>query len=108
MHNQNVQLQNHLRSEMDLMIAQHYLVNVVGGGSECVHVWGQVQVLHVCGRGHSGEAPGMVGVDGCKAMEGRGGGLGCLPSRMAVLIHLVSFPCPNEIIWSHISNITIH
>ena len=71
MHNQNVQLQNHLRSEMDLMIAQHYLVNVVEGGSECVHVWGQAQVLHVCGRGHSGEAPGMVGVDGCKVM-GRG------------------------------------
>ena len=52
MHNQNVQLQNHLRSEMDLMIAQHYLVNVVEGGSECVHVWGQAEILHVCGRGH--------------------------------------------------------
>ena len=52
MHNQNVQLQNHLRSEMDLMIVQHYLVNVVEGGSECVHVWEQAKILHVCGRGH--------------------------------------------------------
>ena len=72
MHNQNVQLQNHLRSEMDLMIAQHYLVNVVEGGSECVHGWGQAQVLHVCGRGHRGGAPGRVGVDGCKVMGGGG------------------------------------
>ena len=37
-------------------------------------------------EGAQGRAPGRVGVDGCKVMEGRGGGLGCLPSRMAVLI----------------------
>ena len=41
MHNQNVQLQNHLRSEMDVMIAQHYLLNVVEGGSACRHGWGE-------------------------------------------------------------------
>ena len=51
MHNQNVQLQNHLRSEMDLMIAQHYLVNVVEGGSECVHVWGQAWFCMCVGGG---------------------------------------------------------
>ena len=33
-------------------------------------VGGQAQVLHVCGRGHRGAAPGRVGVDGCKVMGG--------------------------------------
>ena len=51
MHNQNVQLQNHLRSGMDLMIAQHYLVNVVEGGSECVHVWGRHKFCMCLGGG---------------------------------------------------------
>ena len=45
MHNQNVQLQTHLRSEMDLIIARHYLVNVVEGVSECVQVWEQAQIF---------------------------------------------------------------
>ena len=48
----------------------------LGAGRDFACVW----------EGAQGRAPGRVGVDGCKAMEGRGGGLGCLPSRMAVLI----------------------
>ena len=68
MHNKNVQLQNHLRSEMDLMIAQHYLVNVVEGGSECVHGWGAGTGFACVWEGAQGRAPGRVGVDGCKAM----------------------------------------
>ena len=94
MHNQNVQLQNHLRSEMDLMIAQHYLVNVVEGGSECVHGWG-ASTSFACvweGAGFAcvwEEAQGWgsrEGGGGWMQGDGGGGGLGCLPSRMAVLI----------------------
>ena len=48
----------------------------LGAGTDFACVW----------EGAQGRAPGRVGVDGCKVMEGRGGGLGCLPSRMAVLI----------------------
>ena len=59
MHNQNVQLQNHLRSEMDLMIAQHYLVNVVEGGSECVHGWAAGTSFCMCVGG--GTAVGLQG-----------------------------------------------
>ena len=50
----------------------------LGAGTDFACVW----------EGAQGRAPGRVGVDGCKAMEGRGGGLGCLPSRMAVLIKI--------------------
>jgi hypothetical protein len=49
----------------------------LGAGTDFACVW----------EGAQGRAPGRVGVDGCKMMEGRGGGLGCLPSRMAVLIY---------------------
>ena len=50
----------------------------LGAGTDFACVW----------EGAQGRAPGRVGVDGCKVMEGRGGGLGCLPSRMAVLIKI--------------------
>ena len=80
MHNQNVQLQSHLRSEMDVMIAQHYLVNVVEGGSACSAWLGQKHKFFMCVAGGTG-----VGLQGgwgwmeCKVMGGEVGWPGVPP-----------------------------